>query len=102
MIYDEIELEELELEFPVKSDRRLVRRKRTAHKKRENLKMAKNNKGCFGPYFNEKKGRVVIVGRGNTSKVLKKIAARKARLKNVGICGRANYRRVYDYWWELV
>ena len=101
-ILDEIVREEIgSEEFSVKSDKRLIRRKRTAHKKNSLIRKAKSQTKYPGPYFNEEKGRVIFAKRPRASKMIKKIAARKARRTNVGICGKANYRRVYDFWWQL-
>ena len=99
-ILDEIVREETE-EFPVKSDKRGKRRKLTIRKKNALIKTAKSQARYPGPYFNEKKGRVMNSRRSKASKTIKKLAARKARHSKLGICGKANYRRVYDFWWQL-
>lgn len=57
--------------------------------------------GLFGPYFDQKKGRVVNKGRGKCSKYLKKVANKKVRKTNLGT-DPSSYRKAYDYWWEII
>ena len=79
-----------------------ARRRRilTARHKERLLRKSKESRGWLGPYFDEDKNRLIIIPRGKRSKFLKKCGNRRVR-NSKELLKHSNYKRVYDYWWEL-
>lgn len=101
MIYDEEDIEEYIEDFSGKDRSMRSKRRRDdwLAKERKKRVAEENNKG-IGPYYDEGKGRVVNSGRGEYSKELKKRSNKRVRNTEVG-SDPGDYRKVYDYWWEL-
>ena len=80
------------------------RRKSTKRAKKRLLRKAKECSYFLGPWFNEKKQRVEICGRGKRSKFLKRQTYKKARRmdpEKEEKLNRGLYHRIFDYWWEI-
>ena len=82
-------------------DKREDRRRRTAKYKRRLVFIAKNAANYPGPYYSKKKNRVVNDGRGQISSYLKKLSNKKVR-RTKGLFSGSTYRKVYDYWHNLI
>ena len=85
-------------------DKGANRRKDTQRHKNKLLRKAKENNYIRGPWFSEKKGRVLIGSRGKRSKWLKRQTYKRARKLDVEKeekISRGLYHRLFDYWWEL-
>ena len=79
---------------------RAERRRLTAIYDNKMKRKAADNQYIRGPWFNTDKGRVIIIDRGKRSKWLKKIGNKRVRKSNIAL-RRAEYRKLFDYWWEL-
>lgn len=78
--------------------------KQAQNRKKHLLKTYNETKNWYGAgvYFDETRGcyRRYSITDGGRGKRLRRISNRKVRkAKNIGSFG--NYRKVYDYWWEL-
>lgn len=54
-----------------------------------------------GAYFDEDKGRLVRYYRGKRSKFLKQLSSKKCRRIKLVALQHSQYKRIFDYWWEL-
>ncbi len=82
----------------------LSRRKNDIKHKKKLFKKAKESHYLPGPYYDEDKGRVIMLGRGKRSKYLKQLAHRKVRRDNVEnglLYQHGQHKKLFDYWWEL-
>jgi hypothetical protein len=80
------------------------RRKNTIrHKHRLARKAEENRHALSGPYFSERRNRVIISPRGSRSKWLKRQSNKRVRKLGLdaGALKKGKYRRLFDYWWEL-
>lgn len=80
-----------------------AQRRRLTRRHNARLRLIAEIDGNYpGPYISDRKGRVINPGRGRISKYLKKQSNRKIRrYKNRRFHG-GNYRKLFDYWWELI
>ena len=86
-----------ELRKPFSKGHRLRLRKSRLYKKRM-LEKAKYSKGFRGLFLDD--GRVKVVERGNYSKFLRRLGNKRVRA-NGELLRYGQYRKVFDYWWEL-
>ena len=101
MTYDEEDFDEYMEDFSGKDRSMRSKRRRNSWLAKERKKRtAEENGKCIGPYYDEGKGRVVNSGRGERSKQLKKRSNKKVRNTDVGN-DPGDYRKAFDYWWEL-
>lgn len=99
--------EHKDLEFiAIQEKRKAIKRIIKTRKYNKKLKRkAKENRYIRGPYFSDKKNRVLIGYRGKRSKYLKRQSNRV--LRNLAINENStqlkgsSYRKFFDYWWEL-
>ena len=81
----------------IHKDMRYRRMQERAHK----MKLREISKYCGYPGVWEHNGYYKM-GRGSISKYLKRLSNKKVRRTPVEITlRRGDYRRVFDYWWEL-
>ena len=93
------EEEKLEEKFPEKETKRRLRRKEKRLAKKRLKKIADNNPNYPGPYVADD-GRIKNPGRGKFSKWLKRKSNEKVRnTEDIGNGG--NYKKTFDYWWEI-
>ena len=80
------------------------RRSRETRRRLKRLSVNRSRYSASGAWYNEDKGRYIrFYARGShgSTKWLRTVANRKVRrAKDVPSGG--GYRRVYDYWWELL
>lgn len=62
---------------------------------------SKNTYAASGAYFDEDKDRIVRYYRGKHSKVLKQLSSKKCRRIRLMALQHSQYKRIFDYWWEL-
>ena len=78
---------------------RAFRRKTEAKSKNKLKKIAEEKNYCIGGVYLHN-GHYVIYDRGKRSKWLKRQSNKKLR-REKDIFQRGQYRKVFDYWWEL-
>ena len=57
--------------------------------------------GGGGAWLDEEKNRYIRCYRGKRSPFLKRLGAKKIRRDKDNIYQKSEYRRVFDFWWEL-
>lgn len=66
----------------------------------ENLQKETSHNCVGGAYYDERKGRIVRYYRGKRSKYLKQLSSKKCRHSDATLQN-SQYKKVFDYWWEL-
>ena len=85
--------------------RRHKRRVGTKKYKKRLKRKADSNKYVQGPFYDEDKKHVIVPARGSRSKWLKRQSNKKIRrqrfIEGHEKLRHADYRRVFDFWWNL-
>ena len=63
--------------------------------------LTRHNYGGGGAWYNEEKKRYIRYYRGSRSKYLKKLGNRRVRRDRTRVLNNGEYRKVFDFWWEL-
>lgn len=79
--------------------KRMEYRRFQERKHRERMAKQHNRLGCFGVYYHN--DHYVNSGRGKRSAYVKRKCNKQVR-RTDGLYRNGDYRKVSDYWWELI